>query len=234
MKNEIIEKYHIQNYKDLLSVCLGQGLARQEAFIEYLGDNKNRDFLMDVQNAKLSIGDLTFDVEFIGTSSQSDGTWLWADANRSFMPEHVSTVKQLYSIGKEYNIKEFLDSKTPLSVDVTAHNMSIIATVILSDNLCYYLAPNGGISLTMFVKNLPESIYEPINIAKLNGIVLRCIGAYNINHKLFIQSFLEMNKCVVNIEGNRIIGTWSSGNKYVVEFDENDRFKNANMEIISQ
>ncbi|MBE6152718.1 MAG: hypothetical protein E7166_00630 [Firmicutes bacterium] len=231
--NEIIEKYHIQNYMDLLSVCLGQGKARQKKFIEYLGDNADKDFSVDVPNAKLTIGSLTFDIEFIGSSSQSDGTWLWADANRSFMKEHTQTVKQLYSIGKKYNIKEFLEAKSQLSTEITAHNMSKIACILLSNNLCYYAGTDSGITLSMFVKNLPSSIYEPIDTIKFNTIVLECISSYNINHKLFVQSFLEMNKCIVSFEDNKTIGTWENGNKYIVEFDENGRVKNANMNMIS-
>lgn len=229
MRNELIEKYDIKNFRDLLSVCLGEGITRQKAFIEYLKESANSNFDVDVPAGKLFLGDMTFDVEFIGTASQRDDTWLWADANRSFMPQHVETIKQLYSIGQTYNIKEFLESKILLDNEITAHNLSSIACVLLSRNLCYYVGASNGITLSMFVKNLPQTLFNPIDVIKFNSTVLECISVYNLNDKLFIQSFLESNKCTVNIETNKIIGIWDNGNKYIVEFDENGKFKNGNM-----
>ena len=226
-ERDLIKKNNVRNFIDLLSVCMGKAQANQLNLLDILGEHKR--WNVDVTRGKLTIDDKDFDIEFIGTESATNNTWLWADANNGIPEEAKTIVKQIYSIGKAYGIPEFLEDNLPIEGLINGHNLSSIACILLSDKLCYYRGKSdeSAPAVFMFVKSADAKIFEPVDTNRFNRIVMECISAYELNHWLFIKSFMELNNCSIDVTEQSIIGIWPNGNKFIAKFDESNRYINA-------
>ena len=233
-QQNLIEKYNVKNFKDLLSVCIGKSQSYQLNFLDLLVDHKRWD--VDITTNTLIIDETKYDVEFIGTESAANDSWLWADANKSLSEENVLLVKQIPKIGEYYNISELSEANLPLDEQITGHNLSAIACILLGhNNLCYYRGKSDSNSpaVFMFVKNANPKVFDTVDPNRFNRIVMECMNYCDLNHRLFIKSFLELNECLVEETTNTITGTWPNGSTFIATFDEQDRYISANIHMNS-
>ena len=56
-------------------------------------------------------------------------------------------------------------------------------------------------------------------------ITLNCINLYNLNHKLFIESFLKQNKTKYKWQGDTIIADFEKDGELKIDFEKDGELK---------
>ena len=82
------------------------------------------------------------------------------------------------------------------------------------------------------IKDLPNEVFSPVDLREFSDIVVSSIDVYTLNHKLFIESFLEWNKTKYKWQGNSIIADFGKDGELEIEFEkvgDNFRIKNINL-----
>lgn len=221
MKKNILGliQFDKNNFKDLLSVCIGKAYSNQLELVEYIGEYARWD--TDVTQGKLVLGDnKTFDVEYIATTSISDGMWFSAELEKQIPDAYVQLAIQVKKVMQDNNIPYEAKIKLDDSTGITAANLAYINCTLCQENVASF---NGGgnVSTFMFVKNLPDKIFEQIDANKFISRVTELISSNDLNHKLMIESFLLCNDCKIEREKNKSIGIFNNGSAIEFSFAGN-------------
>jgi len=210
------------NFKDLFSICLGKVFSNKIELDEYIGHYGRWD--TDVTKGELLCDNKRFNVEYIGTSSKQDGMWFSAELEKQIPDEYLSILLKTRNLMKSLNLTNLAESKIPLNNVITDEKLAIIYTAFsTNEKISYYVGNSGDIKIFMFVKdfdgeNVISTLTQPIGSHKFIPRVQQMLASYDVDHKLFIKSFLIHNRCRYQEIPNKIIGTF--GDKSIsFEFD---------------
>lgn len=220
MKKNILElvQFDKNSFKDLLSICIGKAYSNQLEFAEYIGNYSRWD--TDITKGKLILENKTFDVEYIATTSVSDGMWFNAELEGQIPDAYVQLAIQVRKIMQNNGITYEPKIKLDNSLGITGGNLAYINCALCQENVTYFNG-SGNVSIFMFVKNLPAKIFEQIDANKFTTRVMQLIRNNDLNHKLMIESFLLCNDCIVEKEENKITGTFNNDSTIEFSFEGN-------------
>ncbi|MDO4259355.1 MAG: hypothetical protein Q4C87_07535 [Actinomycetaceae bacterium] len=205
----------LSNFHQVYSACIGPSMVIQEAASEKVV--RNRDWFVDFERGTLSFGDEAFAVQFIGSESTEDNTWMWGWNNINGFPEDlISLANHLYSLGESFSLKELTTPQLPLTDEVNAHSLGMIATVTSGANLAYYRGPHEYGSVLMCFP-VPEEVYSPITWTRFIEVIQQCIMA-GVDGRICVESLLLWNGTPYDDEGNTITAHFPE--KVTIEFDE--------------
>lgn len=204
-------------YQDLLSICIGKSLANQQKFQEFLGRYTRWD--TDVTQGVLVIDERIFEVEYIGTTSKEDQYWFTAEQEQMIPDEGVRLMLQIREKLKQKEIPEYYFPKVKLTKDINEHNLGMIFCALAPKKVCYFNG-NGEVSIVMFVKNLPETIFEPINANQFFQIIIHIVQNFDINVKLMIESFLIENETLWEEKEQKITAYFDQEERLEFEFKD--------------
>lgn len=120
--------------------------------------------------------------------------------------------------------KELTNGKIPLNKDINGYNLSMIYIAFAPENVAYFCG-SGSTSIYMFVKQLPENIFEKINSVEFSSRIMEIISTFDVNHKLMVKALLTENEIEYTDNKNNIIATFNENSILNIEFD-NDVVKN--------
>jgi hypothetical protein len=221
MKKNILEliQFDKNSFKDLLSVCIGKAHSNQLELAEYIGEYGR--WNTDVTQGKLILGNnKTFDVEYIATTSTSDGMWFSAELERQIPDDYIQLAIQVKIVMQNNNIPYEAKIKLDDSVGITGANLAYINCTLCQENVVYFNG-SGNVSIFMFVKKLPDKIFEQVNANKFTTRVTELISNNDLNHKLMIESFLLNNDCKIEKEENKLVGIFNNGSAIEFSFAGN-------------
>ena len=72
----------------------------------------------------------------------------------------------------------------------------------------------------IFSANLGKIMAIQIDAKDFADIVVRCIQQFTLNHKLFVESFLEWNKTKYKWKENTLIADFGNSQKLEIDFEE--------------
>lgn len=225
---KVIDLIDKTNFTELLSICIGKVYSNQIELQSYLGQYQR--WSVQINNGKLNIDEKEFDVDFLGTTSVSDGMWFNADLEKEIPLEYLQYINCAYDNMQKYGIQELLSKKIKLDNIYTDHSLAIIYTALAEKNTCYFKG-SGDVSIFMIFKSLPENIFAPVNSNKFLNRTLDIISKFNVDAKLMIKAFAINNDNQFEETEDTIIVKFENNGSLVFKFDDKKRLINANGEL---
>ena len=206
---------------EVFSACLGQVMAIQDACGEQVVQGQNWE--VDFATGQLIFGKKSYPVQFLGSESNSSNTWKWGFDNVNGFPESlIKLANETRHLGEKWNLEPLCMADFKLNDTFNGHNLSVVACGVSEDNYCYYRGPHDGGAVLMAFSDVPNSVFNPVDVHKFVSIAMNCLESFSIEHKIFIESFLHWNNTVYNWEGNTIVADFSQ--KLHIEFEQVEEF----------
>mgnify|MGYP000894733762 CR=1 FL=1 len=198
------------NWREVFSACLGKMRAIQNACGEFVV--KDRDWNVDFQRGVILFGRDEYPLQFIGSESQIQNTWLWGWVNINGFDKRLLTLaNKTNALGKNWRLEPLINESMALDEELNGHNLSIITCGISDEKLCYYKCPYSGGAAYVALSNVPDAVFEPVPIQRFVRTALECMEQYRLNDKIFIESFLRWNNTPYE---------WQEENRLVAHFEQ--------------
>ena len=218
-------------WNDIFSANLGKMMAIQIACAELVV--KNRDWNVDFDKGIIAFGNDEYPLQFLGSEATSSNTWLWAWENTNeFDDKIISLAREIKAKGEKLNLEALTTAEIDISDELNGHTLSIVACGLADKNYCYYYGPHSGGAILVAFDGVDEKVFTPVDAKDFADIVVRCIQQFPLNHKLFVESFLEWNKTKYKLQGDTIIADFEKDGKLMIELEKienNFRIKNISL-----
>ena len=226
IKNKIFQKFEKDQSIDVISENLGKMIAIKGNYENYILADNN--WIVDLSEGYIYSGEKEYPIQIIGISSlKEDGseTWTWAwEYSDNFNEKILTFINNIRWMGRDLKLGVFYNSKLKLSDEVNANILSIIACGISGENLAFdnlnlaYTELQG--TLYYAIKDLPNEVFSPVDLREFSDIIVSSIDRYTLNHKLFIESFLEWNKTKYKWQSNSIIADFGKDGELKIDFEK--------------
>jgi len=209
----------MDKWNDVFSANLGKIMAIQTACAKYVV--KNRDWNVDFDRGIISFGEEEYPLQFLGSESNSSNTWLWAWENINGFDENIiSLAREIKAKGEKLNLEALTTAEINISDELNGHTLSIVACGLADKNYCYYRDPYSDGAIFVAFDGVDERVFAPINAKDFADIVVNSIQQFPLNHKLFVESFLEWNKTKCEWNKNTLIADFENSQKLEIDFEE--------------
>ena len=209
----------MNTWNEIFSANLGKIMAIQIACAEHVV--KNRDWNVDFDRGIISFGNDEYPLQFLGSEATSSNTWLWAWENiNEFNDKIISLAREIKAKGEKLNLEALTTAEIDISDELNGHTLSIVACGLADKNYCYYYGPHSGGAILVAFDGVDEKVFTPVDAKDFADIVVRCIQQFPLNHKLFIESFLEWNKTKYKWKENTLIANFENSQKLEIDFEE--------------
>ena len=218
-------------WNEIFSANLGKIMAIQIACAEHVV--KNRDWNVDFDRGIISFGNDEYPLQFLGSEATSSNTWLWAWENiNEFDDKIISLAREIKAKGEKLNLEALTTAEIDISDELNGHTLSIVACGLADKNYCYYRGPHSGGAILVAIDGVDEKVFSSVSAKDFVDITIKCIQQFSLNHKIFVESFLEWNKTKYKLQGDTIIADFEKDGKLMMEFEkiENSfRIKNISL-----
>jgi hypothetical protein len=209
----------MNTWNEIFSANLGKIMAIQIACVEYVV--KNRDWNVDFDRGIISFGNDEYPLQFLGSEANSSNTWLWAWKNINGFDENIiSLAREIKAKGEKLNLEALTTAEIEITDELNGHILSIVACGLADKKYCYYRGPHSGGAIFVAFDGVDERVFAPINAKDFADIVVNSIQQFPLNHKLFVESFLEWNKTKYKWQGNLIIADFKKDGELKIEFEK--------------
>ena len=209
----------MNTWNEIFSANLGKIMAIQIACAEYVV--KNRDWNIDFDRGIISFGNDEYPLQFLGSEANSSNTWLWAWKNINGFDENIiSLAREIKAKGEKLNLEALTTAEIEITDELNGHILSIVACGLADKKYCYYRGPHSGGAIFVAFDGVDERVFAPINAKDFADIVVNSIQQFPLNHKLFVESFLEWNKTKYKWQGNLIIADFKKDGELKIEFEK--------------
>ena len=221
----------MNTWNEIFSANLGKIMAIQIACAEYVV--KNRDWNVDFDRGIISFGNDEYPLQFLGSEATSSNTWLWAWENiNEFDDKIISLAREIKAKGEKLNLEALTTAEIDINDELNGHTLSIVACGLADKNYCYYRGPHSGGAILVAIDGVDEKVFSSVSAKDFVDITIKCIQQFSLNHKIFVESFLEWNKTKYKLQGDRIIADFEKDGKLMIELEkiENSlRIKNISL-----
>ena len=221
----------MNTWNEIFSANLGKIMAIQIACAEYVV--KNRDWNVDFDRGIISFGNDEYPLQFLGSEATSSNTWLWAWENiNEFDDKIISLAREIKAKGEKLNLEALTTAEINISDELNGHTLSIVACGLADKNYCYYYGPHSGGAILVAFDGVDEKVFTPVDAKDFADITIKCIQQFSLNHKIFVENFLEWNKTKYKLQGDTIIADFEKDGKLMIELEKienNFRIKNISL-----
>jgi len=218
-------------WNEIFSANLGKIMAIQIACAEHVV--KNRDWNVDFDRGIISFGNDEYPLQFLGSEATSSNTWLWAWENiNEFDDKIISLAREIKAKGEKLNLEALTTAEIDINDELNGHTLSIVACGLADKNYCYYRGPHSGGAILVAIDGVDEKVFSSVSAKDFVDITIKCIQQFSLNHKIFVESFLEWNKTKYKLQGDTIIADFEKDGKLMIELEkiENSfRIKNISL-----
>ena len=218
-------------WNDIFSANLGKMMAIQIACAELVV--KNRDWNVDFDKGIISFGNDEYPLQFLGSEATSSNTWLWAWENiNGFDDKIISLAREIKAKGEKLNLEALTTAEIEITDELNGHILSIVACGLADKKYCYYRGPHSGGAILVAFDGVDEKVFSSVSAKDFVDITIKCIQQFSLNHKIFVESFLEWNKTKYKLQGDTIIADFEKDGKLMIELEkiENSfRIKNISL-----
>ena len=121
---------------------------------------------------------------------------------------------------EKLNLEALINAEIDITDKLNGHTLSIVACGLADKNYCYYRGPHSGGAIFVAFDGVDKKVFTPVDAKDFADIVVRCIQQFSLNHKLFIESFLEWNKNKYKWQENIIIADFGKDGELKIEFEK--------------
>ncbi len=228
LKQKTLDLLKSNNFKDLFSICIGKTYLYQSRFIDYLG--KYESWNTNVKEGTLKLGERVFNVEYIGTTSNTDNYWYSAELESVITDEYVNLMIKTRKYMETLNLATLTQGKIVLDGDINGYNLSMIYIAFAPQNVAYFCG-SGNANIYMFVKDLPDDIFRKMNSAEFTTRIMEIISTFNVDHKLMVKALLTENEIEYEENQNNIIARFNEKSIITVELSDNGLIKNISGDL---
>ena len=218
-------------WNEIFSANLGKIMAIQIACAEHVV--KNRDWNVDFDRGIISFGNDEYPLQFLGSEATSSNTWLWAWENiNEFDDKIISLAREIKAKGEKLNLEALTTAEIDINDELNGHTLSIVACGLADKNYCYYRGPHSGGAILVAIDGVDEKVFSSVSAKDFVDITIKCIQQFSLNHKIFVESFLEWNKTKYKLQGDTIIADFEKDGKLMIELEKienNFRIKNISL-----
>ena len=218
-------------WNDVFSANLGKMMAIQIACAELVVKNKN--WNVDFDKGIIAFGDDEYPLQFLGSEANFSNTWLWAWENiNEFDDKIISLAREIKAKGEKLNLEALTTAEIDISDELNGHTLSIVACGLADKNYCYYRGPHSGGAILVAIDGVDEKVFSSVSAKDFVDITIKCIQQFSLNHKIFVESFLEWNKTKYKMQGDTIIADFEKDGKLMIELEKienNFRIKNISL-----
>jgi hypothetical protein len=209
----------MDKWNDVFSANLGKIMAIQTACAKYVV--KNRDWNVDFDKGIIAFGNDEYPLQFLGSEANSSNTWLWAWENiNGFDDKIISLAREIKAKGEKLNLEALTTAEINISDELNGHTLSIVACGLADKNYCYYRDPYSDGAIFVAFDGVDEKVFSSVSAKEFVDIIVRCIQQFSLNHKLFVESFLEWNKTKCEWNKNTLIADFENSQKLEIDFEE--------------
>ena len=206
-------------WNEIFSANLGKIMAIQIACAEHVV--KNRDWNVDFDRGIISFGNDEYPLQFLGSEATSSNTWLWAWENINGFDENIiSLAREIKAKGEKLNLEALTTAEIEITDELNGHILSIVACGLADKKYCYYRGPHSGGAIFVAFDGVDEKVFSSVSAKEFVDIIVRCIQQFSLNHKLFVESFLEWNKTKCEWNKNTLIADFENSQKLEIDFEE--------------
>ena len=218
-------------WNEIFAANLGKIMAIQIACAEHVV--KNRDWNVDFDRGIISFGKDEYPLQFLGSEATSSNTWLWAWENiNEFNDKIISLAREIKAKGEKLNLEALTTAEIDISDELNGHTLSMVACGLADKNYCYYRGPHSGGAILVAIDGVDEKVFSSVSAKDFVDITIKCIQQFSLNHKIFVESFLEWNKTKYELQGDTIIADFEKDGKVIIELEKienNFRIKNISL-----
>ena len=221
----------MNTWNEIFSANLGKIMAIQIACAEHVV--KNRDWNVDFDRGIISFGNDEYPLQFLGSEATSSNTWLWAWENiNEFDDKIISLAREIKAKGEKLNLEALTTAEIDINDELNGHTLSIVACGLADKNYCYYRGPHSGGAILVAIDGVDEKVFSSVSAKDFVDITIKCIQQFSLNHKIFVESFLEWNETKYKMQGDTIIADFEKDGKLMIELEKienNFRIKNISL-----
>ena len=214
IRNKILNEFELDLTKEALSENLGRVLAIQDNFNEKIFTSA--DWTVNLDDNTFSNAKEKYPIEFIGTAilkENGETIWIWEDS---------SLATEIQTTAGNNAIPILTYNSFELPENMSANAFVSLACGILHDKIAFSgidYTEKGGMYYFV-VSKLPEKVFSPVGIKKFADITELAIKNYDIDHKIFVENFLEWNKTKYEWQGDKIIADFGNEDKLEIQFEK--------------
>ena len=214
IRNKILNEFELDLTKEALSENLGRVLAIQDNFNEKIFTGA--DWTVNLDDNTFSNAKEKYPIEFIGTAilkENGETIWIWEDS---------SLATEIQATAGNNAIPILTYNSFELPENMSANAFVSLACGILHDKIAFSgidYTEKGGMYYFVISK-LPETVFSPVGIKKFADITELAIKNYDIDHKIFVENFLEWNKTKYEWQGDKIIADFGNEDKLEIQFEK--------------
>ena len=214
IRNKILNEFELDLTKEALSENLGRVLAIQDNFNENIFTGA--DWTVNLDDNTFSNAKEKYPIEFIGTAvlkENGETIWIWEDS---------SLAMEIQATAGNNAIPILTYNSFELPENMSENAFVSLACGILHDKIAFSgidYTEKGGMYYFV-VSKLPETVFSPVGIKKFADITELAIKNYDIDHKIFVENFLEWNKTKYEWQGDKIIADFGNEDKLEIQFEK--------------
>ena len=190
---EVFSKINKNNWLEVFSASVGQTIVLQERAAKYVV--KERDWWVNFKERYISFGDDKYPIQFIGSESFINNTWMWGWNNiNNFSEEIIKISNETFEKGSAWGLTALTDEQFEIDGVYNGHTLSMVACALNEENYFYYRAPHGSGAVFLAIENMPKDMNRPMDVAEFQRVVSDTIQRYDMEHKIFVESLLQWNR----------------------------------------
>ena len=222
------------SFTDLFSACLGCGARVQEMGSKLIVKGRRRS--VDFEHGEISFGDdAPRAIWYIGSEANASRTWLWGYENINCLDERLLTLaRDVRDFGLRHGLEELSTPKLALSAKINGHALSAIACGLSQEPVCYYRCSHaGGAVFVAFAAGECVSSDGTIKLSmdanELIFLARDYIGAFQLNHAVFIKALLLRNGTKFSEAAGKIVANFK--NDALFSFDNLGRLSEVKFSV---
>ena len=130
----------------------------------------------------------------------------------------LETAKEARRKGEAWGLEPLTVPEFKLDDTLNGHNLSIAVCGISDRELCYYRGPHAGGAVFVAFGNVPKEVFAPVGMVKFTNLTMQCIQKFEVDHKIFVESFLMWNRTAYEKTDSRFTAHFEQ--ELAIEFEE--------------
>lgn len=204
-------RFNRANWFETFSASLGNVFVRQIRFTHTIV--KGNDCELNLEDGTVTFGSNgTYNIQIIGKEDNAKNIWQWAFQDfTSVNKDCLELAYDIQKLGKKFGNEALETPCFELNEMYNGHALSTVACAVQEKNYCYHTCNHPTGALFIAIEDLPDEIYDQIDAGEFMDFTLDRIKHLPVNQKIFVESFLQLNK---------IPYIWETRVKLVANFGE--------------
>lgn len=207
------------NWWHVFSEALGKCRVAQERCVDAVV--KGREWKVDFNTMILSFGEDEYPVQFIGSESHENNTWLWSWSEAMNVKKEITEVAcEAKDQGQKWQLEPLIVDHFNLTDSFNGHTLSIVACAITERKVCYYRCPHEKGAAFVVFEGAPEEVFAPATREEIVRVALEGIKSFAVDHRIFVESLLEHNGIDFDWDGTVIRAHFDTDCLFFFESEE--------------